>query len=90
VSSCSKQENILELFNGIKEITYEEDRIVEYELYDVPGNESSNFQAFIRSYTQKLEGYMFYQPSKHWKEDNTELSISVETLMDKHKRELCA
>jgi tetratricopeptide (TPR) repeat protein len=98
-SSCSKlsqqsvqapnQENIFELLNGIRDKTDVEDfGILEYELYDVPGSVSSDFQAFIRSYTQIFEEYMFDQSSKYWIEDNTELSTNVKTLMTNHKRNL--
>jgi hypothetical protein len=85
-SSCSKlsqwfvktpnQENIFELLNGIRDKAEVGDRILEYELYDVPGNESYDFVTFIRSYTKTLNEYIFNLSSKHWIEDNTEWRIA--------------
>jgi len=83
------QGNPIETFNGIRDkADVEGYGILEYELYDVPGNESSDCKAFIQSYTQMLEEYVFDQSSKDWLEDNTALSENVKTMMDKHKRNL--
>ena len=62
--------------------------MLEYELYNVPGNGSSDFQSFIRNYTQTLEEYEFDQSSSYWIEDNTGLSENVKKMMAKHNRNL--
>jgi len=99
IPNCSKfsqqteqpasQENLFELLNGIKDKADVEGLgILEYELYDIPGNESADFQAFIRSYTKSLDEYVFDYTDKRWIEDNTELSINVKILMINHNRNL--
>jgi hypothetical protein len=83
----SNQVNPIEHFNGIKDnADVEGYGILEYELYDVPDSESSDFQAFIRRYTQMLDEYEFDKSSSYWIEDNTALSNNVKILMSKHKR----
>ena len=83
------QADPIELFNGIKDKTNIEGwGMLEYELYDVTGNEFSDFQAFIQRYTQMLDEYEFDQSSSYWEEDNTALSINVKALMLNHKRNL--
>ena len=64
--------------------------ILEYELYNVPGNGSSDFQSFIRNYTQTLEEYEFDYDNHYWWKDNTGLSINVKTIMANHERNLSA
>jgi len=53
---------------------------IEYELYDVPGNGSSDFKAFLLSYTQTLEEYVFDHDNHYWIEDNTLLNFNVKTI----------
>ena len=85
----ASQVNVFELLNGIKDkADVEGSGILEYELYDIPGNESADFQAFIRSYTKSLDEYVFDYTDKRWIEDNTELSINVKILMINHNRNL--
>jgi hypothetical protein len=83
------QISLFELLNGIREKAEVEGYgILEYELYNVPGNDSSDFMAFIWIYTQTLDEYVFDQKNKYWIKDNTELSKNVKLLMTKHKRNL--
>jgi len=91
------QVNSIELFNGIKDkADVEGYGILEYELYDVPGNESFDFKAFVRLYTGILEDghdgvrgiYVFDPDNSYWLEDNTALSENVKTMMANHKRNL--
>jgi hypothetical protein len=86
----ANQLNLVEQLNGIKaKANVEGFGILEYELYDVPGNESIAFQVFIRMYTKTLEEeYVFDQESEYWIEDNTVLSINVKTIMTNHNRNL--
>jgi hypothetical protein len=91
LADCSipSQQSVFELLNGIRDTAdIEGYGILEYELYDVPGNESSDFQTFILSYTQMLEEYIFDQSSKYWMERNMALCRNVKTLMYNHKRNL--
>jgi len=91
------QPSPIELLNGIKDkADVEYSGILEYELYNIPGNESPDFQAFIWLYISMLENgfngaegtYIFDHVGKYWTEDNTGLSENVKRLMDKHKRNL--
>ena len=83
------QVSVFELLNGIRDkANVEGYDILEYELYDVPGNESTDFQTFIRNYTKTLEEYVFDWSYPYWLEDNTELSTNVKTIMTNNKRNL--
>jgi tetratricopeptide (TPR) repeat protein len=85
----SNQEKIFKLLNGIRDkADVEGYGMLEYELYDVPGNESSDFQTFIRSYLQTLDEYVFVRANNYWIEDNTVLSKNVKTIMTNNKRNL--
>jgi len=89
IEQPTSQENLFELLNGIKDKADVEDYgILEYELYDVPGNESADFQTFIRNYTKTLEEYVFDLSYPYCVEDNTELSTNVKIIMTNHKRNL--
>jgi hypothetical protein len=78
------QINPVELLNGIRDkADVEGYGILEYELYDVPGNESSDFKTFVRSYTQIFEEYEFDHDNHFWLENNTRLSENVKKIMTK-------
>jgi hypothetical protein len=83
------QASLFYLLNGIiDKADVEGYGMLEYELYDVSGNESFDFQTFVRNYTQILGEYVFDQESKYWVENNTGLSINVKAIMTNHKRNL--
>jgi len=91
------QINPVELLNGIRDkADVESYGILEYELYDIPGNESSDFEVFVRLYTGILEDghdgvggiYVFDHDNHYWLENNTRLSENVKTIMTNHKKNL--
>jgi len=86
------QVDLIEIFNGIRDkADIEGYGMLEYELYNVSGNESSDFYEFIRIYTQMQKEYVFfpyYWNTNYWIEGNTVLNENVKTLMVNHNRNL--
>jgi tetratricopeptide (TPR) repeat protein len=91
------QINPIELLNGIRDkANIEGLGVLEYELYNVPGNASSDFKAFVQLYTGILEDghdgvrgiYVFDHDNHSWGEDNKALSENVKKIMANHQRNL--